>query len=79
MNDDKTVVRGFQDEYGFAGTISSSHGVRRLPEEGFFTGPDIGDAMPNLILIDQWGEPRDLHIDRACKKAAVVFYRSAVW
>lgn len=76
---DEIAARGFRDDFGFAGAISDSHGVRRVPDEGFFTGPEIGESLPGFSLVDQRGHLRDLHIDRAGSKAAVVFYRSAVW
>lgn len=67
------------DEHGFRGPLPASHGQRRLPDEGFFSGPEIGDALPNFTLKDQNGRSIDLHADRGDSKAAVVFYRSAVW
>ena len=50
---DRTAIRGSRDDFGFAGAISDSHGVRRAPEQGFVTGPEIGEYRPGFSLIDQ--------------------------
>ena len=49
------------------------------PEEGFFTGPEIGTRLSGFSLRSAAGPMLDLHADRGDSKAAVVFYRSAVW
>jgi len=69
----------YVDELGFRGPLPADHGQRRMPEEGFASGPEIGDELPNFTLRDQDGRLVDLHADRANAKAAVVFFRSAVW
>ena len=79
MTDDKTTFRGYRDEFGFAGAMPQWLGVSKVPDEDFYSGPEIDEPLPGFTLIDQWGKTRDLHVDRAGSKAAVVFNRSAVW
>jgi len=79
VSEDKTTVKGYLDEFGFAGAMPQWLGVSKVAEEDFYCGPEVGEPLPPFTLIDQWGKPRDIHVDRARSKAAVVFYRSAVW
>ena len=68
------------DEYGIFVPVPVSHPGRRFPaEESFPTGPDVGERLPEFTLKNQNGETIDFHADRAGRKAALVFYRSAVW
>jgi len=69
----------YVDELGLRAPLPADHGQRRMPEDGFFSGPEIGELLPNFVLRDQTGRTVDLHADRGSSKAAVVFYRSAVW
>ncbi len=69
----------YRDEFGLVGPLPASDGQRRVPEEGFFTGPEIGERLPGFALRSASGEKIDLHEDRGRSKAAVVFFRSAVW
>jgi hypothetical protein len=39
----------------------------------------VGDRLPDFTLPNQRGEKVDFHADRAGRKAAVLFQRSAVW
>ena len=43
------------------------------------TGPAIGDRLPDFSLPDAFGRVVNFHGDRGGSKAALVFYRSAVW
>jgi len=61
------------------GAALATDGQRRSPEEGFFTGPDVGTPLPGFRLRSAAGTWIDLHTDRDGAKAAVVFFRSAVW
>jgi hypothetical protein len=70
---------GYRDEFGFVGPLPTTDGQRQTPEEGFFTGPAVGAPLPGFALRSATGRKIDLHADRAGSKAAVVFYRSAVW
>ena len=69
----------FTDEYGFEGPLPVTSSQRRLPEVDFPTGPEIGKRLPDFTLTDHTGRRITLHADRAGSRAAVVFFRSAVW
>ena len=76
VNDDFAEYR---DEFGGTGPLPASDGQRIPPEEGFFTGPEVGSPFPEFTLRSSLGTKINLHADRGSAKAAVVFYRSAVW
>jgi hypothetical protein len=69
----------YLDEFGEIGPLPASHGQRIPPEEGFFTGPEIGSAFPRFNLRSSAGGTLNPQKDRGGSKAAVVFFRSAVW
>ena len=69
----------YTDEFGFAAPLKATSNQRRLPDEGFPTGPALGARLPDFTLVDHTGRTVNLHADRAGAKAAVVFFRSAVW
>jgi hypothetical protein len=69
----------YRDEFGMRGPLPASDGQRMPPAEGFFTGPEIGRPLPGFELRSTTGGVIDLHVDRGNAKAAVVFFRSAVW
>ena len=69
----------YRDEFGHVGPLPASDGQRGVPEEGFFTGPGVGTRFPDVRLRAADGRRLDLHADRGDAKAAVVFFRSAVW
>lgn len=69
----------YRDEFGQVGPVPASDGQRMVPEAGFFTGPEIGQALPGFSLRSASGKKIDLHADRGNSKACVVFFRSAVW
>jgi len=68
-----------EDEYGFIAPLPTSHNVRKLVPEDFPTGPVVGERLPDFELTDHGGRPVRFHYDRGASKAAVVFFRSAVW
>ena len=68
-----------RDAFGFVGPLPASHRLRRIHEQGFATGPEVGERLPDFELEDQTGRRISLHADRGNSKAAVVFFRSAVW
>jgi hypothetical protein len=72
-------ARGYEDEYGFVAPSRLSSNQRRVPPEDFPTGPEIGERLPDFTLPDQTGRKVRFHEDRGSSRAAVVFYRSAVW
>jgi hypothetical protein len=69
----------YRDEFGSVGPLPVTDGQRKPPEEGFFTGPEIGARFPDVRLSRSEGWMLDLHADRGDAQAAVVFFRSAVW
>jgi len=69
----------YRDEFGQVAPLPASAGPRTPPEKGFFTGPEIGEPLPGFTLRSSAGSEVDLHADRDGSKAAVVFFRSAVW
>ncbi len=75
----KRTLAMYRDEWGLTGPAAITDGQRMSPEEGFFTGPEIGARLPGFRLRSAAGPMLDLHADRGDSKAAVVFYRSAVW
>jgi hypothetical protein len=64
---------------GFYAPAALHHQGRLGLPVGHATGPEIGTALPDIALPDARGNLVRLHDDRAGVKAAVVFYRSAVW
>ena len=71
--------RGYEDEFGFIAPAPLSSNQRKVPPEGFPTGPRVGERLPDFELPDQHGRPVRFHEHRNGSRAAVVFYRSAVW
>jgi hypothetical protein len=69
----------YTDEFGFTAPLPTTDGARRIPPEGFPTGPEIGDVLPDFTLPAADGRTVRLHEDRGNSKAAVMFFRSAVW
>jgi hypothetical protein len=69
----------YRDAYGQMGPLPATDGQRMIPDEGFFTGPEVGQPLPAFTLRSASGEMIDLHAHRGSNKAAVVFFRSAVW
>lgn len=68
------------DDFGLTVPIPISFPARRYPAaEGYPTGPEVGDLMPDFELPDQNGDLVNFQTAREGKKAAVVFFRSAVW
>ena len=69
----------YRDEFGLVGPLPATDGQRMIPDEGFFSGPEVGQPLPGFTLRNASKKWIDLHADRAGAKAAVVFFRSAVW
>jgi hypothetical protein len=67
------------DELGFEAPAPVGHPGRAGLPKGASTGPEVGERLPDFTLPDANGNPIDFHQDRGRSKAAVVFYRSAVW
>ncbi len=69
----------FRDEFGFVGPRRATDGQRIPPSHDFDPRPAVGERFPDIVLKSSQGVPLDLHADRGNARAAVVFYRSAVW
>jgi hypothetical protein len=69
----------FEDEFGFIAPLPLSSNQRQIAPTDFPTGPSVGEMLPDFALPDASGRPVSLHDDRAGHRAAVVFFRSAVW
>jgi hypothetical protein len=68
-----------RDPLGFDAPAPLGHPGRANRPEGAPTGPAVGERLPDFRLPDHTGRSVDFHADRGNAKAAVVFYRSAVW
>ncbi len=69
----------YSDEYGFAGRMPLTSTQRMIPDGHFAPGLALGEMAPDFTLRDQHGEEVSFHADRSGARAAVLFYRSAVW
>lgn len=67
------------DEDGIEAPLMASGGQRLPMPQDASTGPEVGEAFPDLMLPSSTGGRLDLQTDRDGQKAAVVFHRSAVW
>ena len=67
------------DHLGFEAPAPLGHPGRVSLPEDHPTGPAVGERLPDFELEDQHGRKVRLHEDRGDSKAAVVFFRSAVW
>ena len=68
-----------EDEFGLVGPLPVTDGQRQPLAEGASTGPGIGERLPDFTLRSARGGEVSFHRDRGRSKAAVVFFRSAVW
>lgn len=68
-----------RDEFGFDAPAPLGHPGRLGLEKGHGTGPERGERLPDFTLPDAFGRPVQFHEDRGAARAAVVFFRSAVW
>ena len=67
------------DDLGFDAPAPLGHPGRASLPEGHATGPEIGERLPDFELPDANGQAISFHAHRGGSKAALVFYRSAVW
>ena len=68
-----------RDHHGFDAPAPLDHPGRLGLPDGHPTGPEVGERLPDFALPDAHGREVRFHGDRNGAKAAVVFYRSAVW
>lgn len=69
----------YRDKFGMMGPLPVRDGQRQPLPEGAPTGPDVGERLPDFELPSAQGRRVSFHEDRGRSKAAVVFFRSAVW
>ena len=74
-----TAMKAERDELGFDAPAPLGDPVRASLPANAATGPAIGDRLPGFSLPDAFGRVVNFHDDRGDSKAALVFYRSAVW
>lgn len=74
-----TEYPNYRDDFGMIGPLPTTDGQRQPLPEGASTGPEIGERLPDFVLPSASGRTVSFHADRGESKAAVVFYRSAVW
>jgi hypothetical protein len=68
-----------RDELGFDAPAALGHPGRLGLPEGHGTGPEVGERLPDFVLPDASGGTVRFHQDRGGSRAALVFFRSAVW
>lgn len=68
-----------RDSAGFDAPAPLGHPARAGLPEGTGTGPEVGKRLPDFELPDAQGRMVSFHENRAGSKAALIFYRSAVW
>ena len=68
-----------RDDSGFDAPAPLGHPARAGLPTGHPTGPAVGEQLPDFELPDAQGRLINFHEDRAGRKTALVFYRSAVW
>ena len=76
---EQTSTLGFTDDFGITGPLPATDGQRFPRGEDDSTGPEIGTRLPDFTLPSSLGRTVSFHEDRGMSKAAVVFFRSAVW
>lgn len=69
----------FTDEYGFTGPLPVTSTQRVVPSGEFHPGLSVGEMAPDFELPSHSGEMISFHADRDGARAALLFYRSAVW
>jgi hypothetical protein len=69
----------YRDEFGQTGPLPANHGQRMPPPQDFQFGPETGKHFPDFRLRNSDKKWLDFHSDRGESKAALVFFRSAVW
>ena len=74
MSDDE-----FTDGYGFKGPLPVTSTQRMVPTGEFPPGLAVGEMAPDFELPNHHGENISFHADRDGSRAAVLFFRSAVW
>ncbi|MEM7342562.1 MAG: hypothetical protein AAF467_28250 [Actinomycetota bacterium] len=74
-----TEFADYVDQFGLVGPLPASDGQRQPLGPDDETGPAVGERLPDFTLRSAQGRDVSFHDDRGQSKAAVVFFRSAVW
>ena len=69
----------FTDPYGFTAPLPVTSTQRMIPTGEFKPGLSVGQPAPDFELPNHLGETVSFHADRDGARAALLFYRSAVW
>ncbi len=69
----------YVDEFGMVGPRPITDGQRQPLAVDETTGPEVGTRLPDFTLQSAGGDTVSFHEHRGNEKAAVVFFRSAVW
>jgi len=69
----------FTDDFGFTGPLPVTSTQRVVPTGDFRPGLAIGESAPDFELPNHRGETVSFHADRDGARAALLFFRSAVW
>ncbi len=67
------------DQIANAGRLPVTSTQRMIPTGDFHPGLAIGQPAPDFELPNHLGETVSFHADRDGSRAALLFYRSAVW
>lgn len=71
--------KGWADKDGFVGPFKPGNGPRSDPRGEFPTGPELGSAMPDVVIPMADGTTFNLREHRGERPAVFIFFRSAVW
>lgn len=74
-----TDKASYYDEFGFYSPQPTDRATRRQPGEDHPTGPEVGSAVPPVVLPDQSGDLADLQASLGAAGGIIVFHRSAFW
>jgi len=74
-----TKSAGYYDEFGFYSPQPIDRATRRQPGEDHPTGPDVGTAVPAIVLPDQSGATIDVQASLGAAGGVVVLHRSGYW
>ncbi|MEM7323810.1 MAG: hypothetical protein AAF531_12050 [Actinomycetota bacterium] len=69
----------YLDRFGLVGPLPTTDGQRQPLAADTKIGPAVGQRFPDFTLPSAQGRTVSFHQDRGRSKAAVVFFRSAVW
>lgn len=59
--------------------MTTSQAASPDPARAFATGPEVGEHLPGFTLLDQHGDPVDIHEARGDGRLFLVFVRGTDW